>query len=130
MGLKDALVGKKVRCPKCMEPFAAAAQEATGRSAEAGHEPMSRAEPDQDAGGLSRTCPECDGKVPVNESRCPECGANYRRAMQQLEPEEDDGRTFAPERKAMNAGVLLRVDRALTWFTLLSSCHPFRVVRR
>lgn len=70
---------------------------------------------------LTRTCPACGGKVPVNKSRCPECGENVVVARQNREAAEAGGDAFAPEKAALNRGVvggIAMIVIAGVWFYL------------
>ena len=72
---------------------------------------------------LMRTCPGCGEKYPGSQPRCPACGANYvaaRRAREEHR-EEGSGGAFAPEKAALNYGVLggiLLIVIAAVWFVL------------
>ena len=54
---------------------------------------------------LKRTCPNCEAKVPTDQTRCPECGENILMAKQNKAAEEFGGDAFTPEKAALNMGV-------------------------
>ena len=68
---------------------------------------------------LKRTCPNCEAKVPTDQTRCSECGENILMAKQKKAAEEFGGDAFTPEKAALNMGVaggVLLIVIAVVWF--------------
>jgi hypothetical protein len=67
---------------------------------------------------LKRTCPACGTRYPGSQRRCPRCGEGFREAKY-AEEDARTGSSFAPEKAAINMGVvggILLIVVAVAWF--------------
>lgn len=114
-----ASAGSAVRCPHCQGAVALGVP--TG-PAQAGAPPApARKAPSSGRPPLTRGCPQCGQRTPVERSRCDACGTFFTVAAEahEREAQGDPWRGYAPERAAFNLGVvggLILIGIAAVWF--------------